>query len=180
MFYWNLIFGLLCFLTAAALILRERHRTGKILDSIERMLDLAMNGSFTEKNFDESRLSSLETRFAHYLSASAISARNVSIEKDKIKTLIADISHQTKTPVSNLLLYSELLIEEPLTESAMDSAEAIHDQAEKLRFLIDALVRLSRLENGIITLSPAGTHSGRCCKISLNNSHKKQKAKVCL
>lgn len=151
---WFLLFGILCLVTAVVLILWNLRRTRKTMETIEQMLDVAMDGTFTEKDFDESRLSSLETKFAHYLSASEISAKNVAAEKDKIKTLIADISHQTKTPISNLLLYSELLQEEELSESAKDSAEAIHIQSEKLRFLIASLVKLSRLENGIITLSP--------------------------
>lgn len=151
---WFLLFGILCLVTAVVLILWNLRRTRKTMETIEQMLDVAMDGTFTEKDFDESRLSSLETKFAHYLSASEISAKNVAAEKDKIKTLIADISHQTKTPISNLLLYSELLQEEELSESAKNSAEAIHIQSEKLRFLIASLVKLSRLENGIITLSP--------------------------
>lgn len=116
-----------------------------------------MDGSFTENDFDESELSALETKFAHYLSASTVSAQNVEVEKERIKTLIADISHQTKTPISNLLLYSELLLEENLPEDVSTSAEVIHNQSEKLRFLIDSLVKLSRLENGILTLSPRPT-----------------------
>lgn len=83
-----------------------------------------------------------------------MSAQNIEAEKERIKTLIADISHQTKTPIANLLLYSELLMEENLPEDASASAEAIYKQSEKLRFLIDSLVKLSRLENGILTLSP--------------------------
>lgn len=112
-----------------------------------------MDGSFAEEEFDESRMSALETRFAHYLSASVTSARNVALERDKIKTLIADISHQTKTPVANLMLYCELLQEESLPDSARSNVEALHGQTEKLRFLIDALVKLSRLESGIIALN---------------------------
>ena len=80
--------------------------------------------------------------------------KNIAQEKDKIKTLIADISHQTKTPIANLLLYSELLMEETLPASAKANVEALYKQSEKLRFLIDSLVKLSRLENGIISLSP--------------------------
>ena len=82
------------------------------MDTIEKMLDAAMDGSFSESTFDESKLSALETKFAHYLSAAETSSRNVAQEKDRIKSLIADISHQTKTPIANLLLYSELLMEE--------------------------------------------------------------------
>lgn len=124
------------------------------MDTIGRMLDAAMTGSFSESIFDESTLSALETKFAHYLSAAEISSRNVAREKDQIKSLIADISHQTKTPVANLLLYSELLMEEELPAPARANAEALYRQSEKLRFLIDSLVKLSRLETGILSLYP--------------------------
>ena len=153
----GIVIILLCFLAAAAAVLWERRKIRKTMEEIERMLDAAMTGSFSENNFDESQLSALETKFAHYLSAAEASSRNVAQEKDKIKTLIADISHQTKTPIANLLLYSELLMEETLPASAKANVEALYKQSEKLRFLIDSLVKLSRLENGIISLSPQPT-----------------------
>lgn len=156
---------LFCVLIAALGIYMNYHRTKKTMDTIEQMLNAAMEGTFSEGKFDESRLSALETKFAHYLSSSAISARNVSIEKDKIKTLIADISHQTKTPIANLLLYSELIAEEELPEDMRFNVDAIRMQTEKLRFLIDSLVKLSRLENGILTLSPDRILSSLCWKV---------------
>ena len=61
------------------------------MEEIEGMLDIAMTGSFSEITFDESQLSALETKFAHYLSAAEASSRNMAQEKDKIKSLIADI-----------------------------------------------------------------------------------------
>ena len=150
----GIVIMLLCFLATAAVVLWERRKVRKTMEEIERMLDAAMTGSFSETTFDESRLSSLETKFAHYLSAAEASSRNVAQEKDKIKSLIADISHQTKTPIANLLLYSELLMEGTLPASAKENVEALYKQSKKLRFLIDSLVKLSRLENGIISLSP--------------------------
>ena len=145
---------LLCFLAAAATVFWNRRKVRKTMETIEKMLDAAMAGSFSESGFDESKLSALETKFAHYLSAAETSSRNVAQEKDRIKSLIADISHQTKTPIANLLLYSELLMEEDLPASARANVDALYSQAEKLRFLIDSLVKLSRLENGILSLSP--------------------------
>ncbi|MGN0394160.1 MAG: sensor histidine kinase, partial [Coprococcus sp.] len=150
---WGLFFCVMCIIVAVIIVLWNQRKTRKTIDTIKEMLDSAMNGTFTENTFDESKLSSLETKFAHYISASEVSARNVAVEKDKIKSLIADISHQTKTPIANLLLYSELLKEENLPESAQASVEILYMQSEKLRFLIDSLVKLSRLENGIIALS---------------------------
>ena len=119
----GIVIILLCFLAAAAVVLWERRKARKTMEEIERMLDAAMTGSFSETNFDESQLSALETKFAHYLSAAEASSQNIAQEKDKIKTLIADISHQTKTPIANLLLYSELLMEETLPASAKANVE---------------------------------------------------------
>ena len=145
---------LLCFPAAVAIVVWNRRKVRKTMETIEKMLDAAMAGSFSESGFDESKLSALETKFAHYLSAAETSSRNVAQEKDRIKSLIADISHQTKTPIANLLLYSELLMEEDLPASAKANVDALYHQSEKLRFLIDSLVKLSRLENGILSLSP--------------------------
>ena len=150
MIFLFMILALICMLL---LVFRYRWRMNRTFHTMEQMLDAAMKGDFTDTMFDESRLSALETKFAHYFSASAISARNVQQEKDNIKKLVADISHQTKTPIANLLLYCELLQEEELPESAADNVNALYRQTERLRFLIDSLVRLSRLENGIISLS---------------------------
>ena len=75
-------------------------------------------------------------------------------QKDQISALISDISHQTKTPVANLQLYAQLLSEQPLTPQGKDCAAAISAQAEKLQTLIEALVKTSRLETGILSLHP--------------------------
>ena len=147
------LFMMIALIGMLLLVFWYRWRMNRTLNTIEQMLDAAMKGDFTDTMFDESRLSALETNFAHYFSASAISARNVQQEKDNIKKLVADISHQTKTPIANLLLYCELLQEEELPESAVDNVNALYRQTERLRFLIDSLVKLSRLENGIISLS---------------------------
>ena len=129
-----------------------RHRTRRILESMNRMLDIAMQGEFTEDSFDESMLSALESKLAHYLAASTVSARNVAAEKEKLKALIGDISHQTKTPIANILLYTQLLAEQPGNRDCLDALEG---QTRKLQSLIEALVKTSRLESGVIALHPA-------------------------
>ena len=140
-------------LLAAGFVLYDHHRTRRILENLNRMLDMAMRGNFTEDSFDESLLSALESKLAHYLAASTVSARNVQAEKGKLKALIGDISHQTKTPIANILLYTPLLMEQPGNRACLD---ALDGQTKKLQSLIDALVKTSRLESGVIALHPAG------------------------
>lgn len=138
-------------LLAAALVLWQRRQSRKILENLGKMLEAAMEGNFTEDSFDESLLSALESSFAHYLAASTVSARKVDAEKEKLKALIGDISHQTKTPIANILLYTQLLKEQP---GNTDCLEALEGQTKKLQSLIDALVKTSRLETGVIALHP--------------------------
>lgn len=142
---------------AAAYAIYSKIKMNRQIKKLDEMLDKAIDGSFTESRFDESQLSYIENKMWKYLSLSEISARKTADEKSKIKTLIADISHQTKTPVSNIMLYSELLAECDLSDVEKDYANRIYSQSEKLSFLITSLVKLSRLETGIIALSPKGT-----------------------
>lgn len=129
-------------------------REKRTLETLDKMLDEAIRGTFSQADYDESLLSAVETRLAEYLDASAVSTRNLQEEKDKIKTLIGDISHQTKTPVANILLYAQLLGEQDLPPAARAQAAALEGQAEKLKTLIEALVKTSRLETGILEFHP--------------------------
>lgn len=141
-------------LLALAVALVSRRRTALTIRRLDEMLTAAMDGRFSEENFDESRLSALESRLARYLTASALSARRVQEQKDQISALISDISHQTKTPVANLQVYAQLLAEQPLTPQAAECARILSAQSDKLQILIEALVKTSRLESGILTLHP--------------------------
>ena len=129
-----------------------RQRT---LRRLNAMLDRAIAGGFSEERFDETELSALEGRLARFLRGSAAARRTVETEQAAVKTLIADISHQTRTPIANLLLYASLLSESELDPRQREQVNALSAQAEKLSFLIKALVKASRLEAGIVAPAPA-------------------------
>lgn len=161
-------------LLAAGSIFWYRRRSRKLLENLNRMLDLAMAGNFTEGSFDETMLSALESKLAHYLAASTVSAQNVQAEKEKLKALIGDISHQTKTPISNLLLYTQLLSEQPENRNCLEALDA---QARKLQSLIDALVKTSRLESGVIALHPVPGELQKTIRAALSQIAPKAEAK---
>ncbi|MDE6312013.1 MAG: HAMP domain-containing histidine kinase [Lachnospiraceae bacterium] len=141
-------------MVSVGVVFLEHLRTRRMMQRLDAMLWRAINGTFVEETLDETMYSALENKLGRYLADSELSAKNVAKEKDKIKTLIADISHQTKTPVANLLLYAELLQEENLSEQAAQYAECMREQADKLNFLVTSLVKMSRLETGIVNLAP--------------------------
>lgn len=154
-----LITGIFCLFCAVVLVIVDHYKVRRSLERMKRMLDAAIEGTFRESVFDESLYSALESRLAEYLSASEISARRTAEEKERIKTMIADISHQTRTPLANILLYAELLQEQIQSESdeSRENLELLADQAQKLKFLINSLVKLSRLETGVLVLQPKRT-----------------------
>lgn len=148
--------GVLGIMALAALLLGlwfwlDARRTVRRLD---RMLSTAIDGGFGEESFDESAPSALESRMARFLNGSARSLRGVQRQRESIQRLLSDISHQTKTPLANLRLYSSLLMEEELTPRQREQAQVIFQQSEKLSFLIETLVKLSRLETDVLVVTP--------------------------
>ena len=73
-------------------------------------------------------------------------------EKEQMKGLISDISHQTKTPIANMKLYLEFLQEEKLSEKGREFLLNLERQTEKLDFLLQSMVKMFRLEAGSITI----------------------------
>lgn len=130
-------------------------RTGsKIISRLDAMLEAAMNGSFVEADYDETELSRLESKFRQYLTARETASEKVEAERSAIKELVTDISHQTKTPLANILLYTQLLEEQCKDQEVRPYIGQIRMQTEKLEFLMQALVKISRLESGMVELSP--------------------------
>lgn len=126
----------------------------RVMERLNLMLEHANSGEPIETSFDETKMSALETKLAQYLKMNQLGKQQLNDEKERIDALISDISHQTKTPIANMLLYSELLAEEIQDEKSKEMLEVIHFQAEKLSFLTQSLAKISRLESGVIQMVP--------------------------
>jgi signal transduction histidine kinase len=149
-----IIVSIIVLSVSIGVVLYNKYKLNKILNHLYDMLESAISSDFTETTYDESKMSALEVKLHQYLWESETSSKNLEKEKEKINSLISDISHQTKTPLANILLYSQLLLENNLSQEAEQCADQIMTQTEKLNFLIDSLIKTSRLENGIITVLP--------------------------
>lgn len=128
--------------------------TGKTLRRLDEMLTDAINGTFEESRYDETELSRLESRWKQYLTTSKMSMTKTQQERENMKALVSDISHQTKTPLANILLYAQLLEEKVQNEDEKILAGQIVSQASKLEFLIQSLVKMSRLETDVLEVKP--------------------------
>ena len=67
--------------------------------------------------------------------------------------MISDISHQVKTPATNLKMAAAILLEQELSrEQQVEYLQSMNVQLDKLDFLMGAMVKSSRLETGVILL----------------------------
>ncbi|MCL2051729.1 MAG: HAMP domain-containing histidine kinase [Lachnospiraceae bacterium] len=127
-------------------------RKKSLLKKLDKMLDEAIAGVFEVQSYDESQLSKIEAKTARFLELSRLKREQIDGERERIRALISDISHQTKTPLANISLYTSLLSEQDLSESQKKFTAQISASADKLEFLIGSLVKVSRLESGIIKI----------------------------
>ena len=99
-------------------------------------------------------------------------------EKKQIKALISDISHQIKTPVASANTFVQLLNDDTLSEDERKEYIAIlQGSLEKLTFLVNSLVKMSRLESGIIALKPEKNSLNDIILQAVKSVYSKAKAK---
>ncbi len=152
----NLLLVFIC----AGLTIYFKKREKRLVGRLQDMLDSVALGSFEDKYLDESGVSLLENSMWRYICDNRLSYMQLLEQKENLQKIVSDISHQAVIPVSNVILYSQLLEEELLLKEgtdntrAQESINAILGQAGKIDFFLQMLVKLSRLEKGIITVKP--------------------------
>jgi len=124
----------------------------KLFNRLQRMLDCAIDGKLERTEISEEKYSALENSMKQYIDSSFLAKKNQQEQKEVIQKLISDIAHQTLTPISNLKVYGEILSE--VSNENQEEIATILEQTEKLDFLIQSLVKLSRMESGIIAVHP--------------------------
>lgn len=137
------------------LVLLFGKRLSLFTSDLCRTLDNMMDGSEEPQRASDSE--ALFARISHRLTRlygiMQENRRKVDEERRALQSLVSDISHQVKTPVSNLKMVTDTLLAKPVSErERMDFLRGIRSQTDKLDFLFQALVKTSRLETGAIRL----------------------------
>ena len=129
-------------------------------DSLCRMLDDMMDrAARPEMDYEaETLLARISHRLERLYHVMQKSRDTIAKEKADLQSLLSDISHQTKTPVANLKMLNETMLTRPISEEQRrEFLQATGSQLDKLDFLIQAMVKTSRLESGMIALEKKDT-----------------------
>ena len=124
----------------AGVIIYCTRREKKFAGSMEDMLEDAVSGRFQEMHLDESRMSVIENNMWRYLCDHERKVSRMTKEREQMQEQISDISHQAVIPISNIMLYSQLLEEWTEAQNPEDrqnireALTAIGEQAETLDF----------------------------------------------
>lgn len=137
------------------LIVLLRHRllafTGELCSALDAMMD--GNGKPQKTPDEETLFARLHNRLTRLYEVTEENRRRVDEERQELQSLVTDISHQVKTPVSNLKMLTDTLLERPVSaEERTEFLQGMRSQTEKLDFLFGAMVKSSRLETGMIRL----------------------------
>lgn len=99
-----------------------------------------------------------------------INMRKIENEKENVKSLVTDISHQLKTPLANVELYNTLLAEEGISdEERLEFLETEGIAIEKLKMLVDSLINISRLEADMISIDKKEENLKECIESAISS-----------
>ena len=131
--------------------------TARLCCTLDHMIAGKQDGQYPEDS--ETQLAHISSRLFRLYGIMQENRRKVNLERQELQSLVSDISHQVKTPVSNLKMAADTLLSQSVTgEEYREIVMGIRSQTDKLEFLFQALVKTSRLETGVIQLLKK-----RCC-----------------
>ena len=150
-----LLFILLVFTCTALFVAFLRRKlvlfSDRLCETIDNMLDGA---SVPPQVYEEENLFyKINHRLVRLYEVMRENRESVAKERADLQELISDISHQVKTPIANLQMVNATLLEQSVTEEKrQEFLQASSGQLEKLDFLMQAMIKTSRLETGVISL----------------------------
>ncbi len=128
------------------------YRNRKMYRTIDRMLDEILDGEpVSQSDIREGEISALAAkakRIQEKVDGGIIRAEE---EKEQVKSLISNMSHQLKTPLAGLMMYREMLEDEGLdVETRRRFLEKMKGQSEKIDWILQSLFKMVNLEQGAV------------------------------
>ena len=124
------------------------------LDRLSAAVDKLMEGEYTSfAEEEEGIFSRLESRFSQVSRKMERGFASLSKGKENLQSLVTDLSHQIKTPLSAVKVFYTLLKENQLSpQERNEFFDRLKEQIDKLEWLSDGLIKISKMETGMIRI----------------------------
>lgn len=135
---------------------RRRRKTAELNDYLSRVC--GGDYSFDIRSNAEGELSILKNNL--YKVIVTLRAQKEELEKDRtyLADSLADISHQLKTPLTSIMMMTDLLREEQDAEKRREFSDVAASQCAKMTWLVGTLLKLSKLDAGTADFSFTDNH----------------------
>lgn len=134
---------------AAAVCLWYKNK--RMYQTIDQMLDELLNGErITHSDLREGQLSALAGKVMRIQEKIESEVSSAQAEKEQVKSLISNMSHQLKTPLANACMYCELAGTETEPERQKLFRTKTKKQLEKIDWILGSLFKMVRLEQGAL------------------------------
>ena len=126
----------------------QKRKTYRLID---RLLDSVLSREMiVSSDVEEGEYSALVSKIKQIQEVLGNHADNAEREKEQVKSLVSNMSHQLKTPLANISLYAEILSKEEIApERKAVFSEKMQRQADKLSWIIESLAKMVKLEQNI-------------------------------
>ena len=133
----------------------QRRQVSLFADDLCETLDALMSGGQPEgyQPYEDSLTAKVQGKLMQYFDIMSEGKRQSLRDKETIQGLVSDISHQVKTPIANIKMFTGILQKHQLPpEKQAQFLDTMEEQIDKLDFLMQSLIKMSRLETGTFTL----------------------------
>ena len=134
---------------------RQERRESDFANSVCDTLDALLNSQEPEnfRPYEDSQLAKVQGKLLQYHDYVQAGQRQSEADKQNIQELVSDISHQVKTPIANIRMFTDLFCQhQPSAEKRAEFLSTLSVQVNKLDFLMQSLLKMSRLETGTFAL----------------------------